>query len=99
MQKAIIGKVANSCRFEEMQKARHRPSSRIFRLVIYGFAVAGDMRKALEILDTMRRTGCIPAVETYNVIILGLVRKQHVFLKFSCFTFIFVASDVLLCFM
>jgi pentatricopeptide repeat protein len=46
--------------------------------IIHGFARAGEMRRALEIFDMMRRSGCIPTVHTFNALVLGLVEKRKV---------------------
>jgi leucine-rich PPR motif-containing protein len=64
--------------FEKMQKERMQPSNRTFRPIIEGFAVAGYMKRALDTLDLMRRSGCAPTVMTYNALIHGLIRKHQV---------------------
>ena len=66
------------CMVKQMQKERYRPTTRTFLPIIHGFARAGEMRRALEIFDMMRRSGCIPTVHTYNALILGLVEKRKV---------------------
>jgi len=62
---------------KQMQKERHRPTTRTFLPIIHGFARAGEMSRALEVFDMMR-SGCIPTVHTYNALILGLVEKRQV---------------------
>ena len=46
--------------------------------IIHGFAKAGEMRRALEIFDMMKMSGCIPTVHAFNALIVGLVEKLQV---------------------
>jgi pentatricopeptide repeat protein len=66
------------CIVKQMQRERHRATTRTYLPIILGYARAGETRRALEIFDTMRRSGCIPTAHTYNALILGLVEKCQV---------------------
>lgn len=52
-----------------------RPTLRMFLPTIHSLAKAGEMRRALDVVNMMRRSGCICTVQTYNTLITGLVEK------------------------
>ncbi|CAA2989489.1 pentatricopeptide repeat-containing At5g04810, chloroplastic [Olea europaea subsp. europaea] len=61
-------------------------TSRTFMPIIHAFAKSGETRKALNIFNMTRRSGCIPTVHTFNALILGLVEKRQVLVLMSTHT-------------
>ncbi|KAK7310348.1 hypothetical protein RJT34_07809 [Clitoria ternatea] len=71
------GRITDALEIVEIMKRKDMVDGKIHGIIINGYLLRNDIRRALDVFQSMKESGCVPTVSTYTELIQHLFRLSR----------------------